>query len=113
MDSTALSAGAAVASAVFAGIAMFERRLDSRDYVRRARLEAVATAVRDVSRDAFAMSYNGPNTLHSSQPHLRALVASAGVDLPACKAMAEADGATAILGCETAAFDEIADHLAR
>ncbi len=106
-----IATGAAVVSAAFAIFAWYQRRADATRHARRERLHRVLEALHEVSRDAFASRYHGPNTLHSTQLRLGTVVQSAGEPLPAASSVAAAKNALEIEQLERSAFDELGQRL--
>ena len=53
------------------------------------------------------------NQLKAAKQDLAAAIAAAGVDLPACKAAADAPGPVQVQGAEDAAFRELQEALLR
>ena len=113
MLKTWVSRGATIAPAGFAILTWYQRRADAREHDRREALQTVAIALRDVSRDAFAVRYRGPNTLDASQEHLAIAIRAANEPLPSTLAVASARDAFEIEGLEQAAFDELGLLLAQ
>jgi hypothetical protein len=107
-----IATGAAAVSASFAIFTWYQRRDDATRHARRERLHRVLDALHEVSRDAFASRYNGPNTLHSTRLRLGTVVQSAGESLPESSRVAAAKSALEIEQLEKGAFDEIGQRLA-
>jgi hypothetical protein len=107
MLKTWISRGAKIAPAGFAIVTLYQRRIDAKEHDRREALQTVAIALRDVTREAFAMRYRGPNTLHTTQQHLGLVIQAVKEPLPATLAVASANDAAEIERLEQAAFDEL------
>jgi hypothetical protein len=107
-----IATGAAVASAGFAYLTWRGRKADADRHARRERLHRVLDALHEVSRDAFASRFGGPNTLHSTKLRLGSVVQAAGEPLPECSNVATAKNDLEIEQFEKGAFAEIAQRLA-
>lgn len=99
-------------SALFAWYTWHQRQAEVGRHARKERLHRVLDALHEVSRDAFAARYSGPNTLHSTQLRLGTVVQSAGEPLPESSRVATASSDLEIEQFEKGAFAEIAKHLA-
>ena len=108
-----ISTGAALVSAGFAIWAWRRSNADAKRHARSERLHLVLDTLYAVSRDAYAARYSGPNTLHATQLSLGVVVQSAGEPLPSSSRVAAAESALEIEQLEQAAFDEVAQRLAK